>query len=336
MKTLSFAIFLFLSMLVMKTQAQVNSDRCLIAYYPFNGNALDSSFYGNDAILHNATLTNGHGGSPNSAYELTGNAGMNGSDIYIEVPNIVDSLTNLTISLWVKHNSYTYFQYGETYISFGTLPSMGDVATSIYFNKYYNEIRFVAMTDSGIYSCSTPYLSAWVGTFQHFAMVYDGVNGILKGYHNGSLVATLNGAAGNINAIGNYAGIGKHWWANGVGQSTRINGVFDEVKVYKCVLDSNQITELYTTALPELVHENTIAKVYPNPSSKDVNFRFSNLNNGEYILHIYNALGQEVRIIEGSSAHDFILKREDLPTGLYFYQLRSEKDFISSGEFVLQ
>jgi len=336
MKTLSLAVFLFLSVLVLKTQAQANSDRCLIAYYPFNGNALDSSFYGNDAIIHNASLTNGHGGCPNSAYEFTGNTGMNGSDIYIEVPNIVDSLTNLTISLWVKHNSYTYFQYGETYISFGTLPAMGDVSTSIYFDKNYDEIRFVAMTDSGIYSCSTPYQSSWVGTFQHFAMVYNGVNGELKGYHNGSLVATYNGAAGNIHAIGNYAGIGKHWWANGAGQSTRINGVFDEVKVYKCVLDSNQITELYTTALPELVHQKTIAKVYPNPSNKDVHFEFSNLNYGKYSLHIYNSLGQEVRIIEGSTTHDFVLRREDLSTGLYFYQLRGEKGFVSSGEFVLE
>ncbi|MCK5856888.1 MAG: T9SS type A sorting domain-containing protein [Bacteroidales bacterium] len=335
MKALSLSLFIFLIVFGFKSFAQLNEPRCIIAYYPFEGNTLDSSGHANHAINHGASSTWGHLGNNNSAYELSGNVGMNGSDIFIEVPNIVDSLYNLTISLWVKHNSYSYYQYGETYISFGTLPAMGTVSTSIYYDKNYNVIRYVLMTDIGTYSCSTPYMSSWIGAFQHFALVYDGSNGVLKGYHNGAEVASHNGAVGKVKALGSYGGIGKHWWANGVGNSTRINGVFDEVKIYKCALDSITIEELYTS-MPAYISTRDAINVYPIPSKEIVNFEFDNRNSEEHSLSVYNALGQEVRKIGGVTSSKMKIEKASLLSGLYFYRLRNDHSTISTGVFIFE
>jgi len=333
MKAVLVIVLFALNLLVLKGSAQVNSD-CLIAYYPFNGNTLDYSGYSNNAINHGAVLSSGCFGNQNSAYELSGNTSMNGSDVFIEVPNIVDGLDRLTISLWVKQNSYCYYQYGESYISFGTLPAMGTVSTSIYYDKDYNVVRFVVMTDSNTYSCSTPYLSSWTGAFQHFALVYNRGQGKICAYHNANLVANVTGAKGCVKAIGNYGAIGKHWWANGVGYSTRINGVFDEVKVYRCALDSIQIKGIYSS-INELINTNNVLKVYPNPSRDIINFDLNSLNEHNYSLRIYNSMGQEVRSINGiDGLQVFSVKRENLSSGLYYYQLVASGRIISSGNYI--
>ena len=333
MKTVLVIVLFALNLLVIKSNAQVNSD-CLIAYYPFNGNTLDYSGYSNNAINHGAVLSSGYLGSQNSAYELSGNTSMNGSDVFIEVPNIVDGLDRLTISLWVKQNSYCYNQYGESYISFGTLPAMGTVSTSIYYDKNYQVVRFVVMTDSNTYSCSTPYLSSWTGVFQHYAMVYDRGQGKIWAYHNANLVANITGVKGCVKAIGNYGAIGKHWWASGAGNSTRINGVFDEVKVYRCALDSTQIQGVYSS-INGLEKTNNALKVYPNPSHDIVNFDLSNLIEHNYSLSIYNSMGQEVRSINGiDGLQVFSLERENLPSGLYYYQMVKSGRIISSGNYI--
>ena len=293
--------------------AQVNSD-CLIAYYPFEGNLLDQSGHLNNATNHGATLTSGHLGNQNSAYELSGNTSMNGSNIYIEIPELVDSLNRLTISLWVKQNSYCYYQYGEAYISFGTLAAMGTVSTSIYYDKNTSEIRFVIMTDSSTYSCATPYQSSWVGSFQHFAMVYDQGKGKLWGYHNGSVVASLNNVAGRVKTIGNYGAIGKHWWANAAGHSTRINGVFDEVKIYSCALDSLQILAFYTSMDKAQVKQHRI-NIYPNPASDHVTFEFTQVQSG--MLSICNMEGRQIIQADVKNSDRISLNTKDLAAGVY-------------------
>ena len=51
----------------------------LVAYYPFTGDAKDFTIYSNDGVIHKTTLTTGHEGGCNSAYQF------NGVDSYIKV-----------------------------------------------------------------------------------------------------------------------------------------------------------------------------------------------------------------------------------------------------------
>ena len=76
--------------------AQMPTDG-LVAYFPFNGDANDASGNGNGGTVYGATLTNDRYGVANSAYFF------DGVSSYILVSNSPSlSLTNVTISLWVK------------------------------------------------------------------------------------------------------------------------------------------------------------------------------------------------------------------------------------------
>lgn len=294
--------------------AQYN-DECLVIYYPFNGNLLDQSGYANNATNHGAVLTTGHNGTPNGAYKLAGNTGINGSDIWIEIPDVVDSLDQLTISLWVKQDASYNSQYGETYISFGTLPSMGTVSTSIYYDITYNQIRFVLRTTTQTYEYMLPFSSSWLGTYQHYAMVYSSSQARLWAYHNGQLVGTMTNVSGTVESIGNYAGIGKHWWANGAGHSTRLNASFDEVRVYKCALDSNQIHEDYSMAIEQsLIGDNRIS-VYPNPATDILTVEFDVNKSGTLIIS--DMTGKMLLSRELSNTPVAKINVEDLSNGVY-------------------
>jgi hypothetical protein len=95
-----------------------------------------------------------------------------------------------------------------------------------------------------------PFDPAWVGQWQHHALTYDGVTGIYRGYVNGTLVGEAN-YAGAIYPTNDYAGLGKHWWIQ-YGQpeaSTRLNAIFDEVRIYDRALNETEVTLL--SSIPE-------------------------------------------------------------------------------------
>src|SRR5689334_3954187 len=82
---------------------QVNLNKGLVAYYPFNGNANDASGNGNNPIFNNATLTKDYYGNLNSAYHF------NGVDNYMEIPNNASlNPTNISICAWIKPTGFYY------------------------------------------------------------------------------------------------------------------------------------------------------------------------------------------------------------------------------------
>lgn len=81
--------------------SQVNFSDGLVAYYPFDGNANDSTQFGNHAIeIHGATLTTDRNNKLNKAYQF------DGIDDYIEIKNQpqinFSGNDNFAISLWIK------------------------------------------------------------------------------------------------------------------------------------------------------------------------------------------------------------------------------------------
>ena len=84
--------------------AQVNLDKGLQAYYPFNGNANDASGNNNNPVFNNATITTDRFGNPNSAYHF------NGVYQYMRIPNkpALNFGTQITLSVWVKPTGFYY------------------------------------------------------------------------------------------------------------------------------------------------------------------------------------------------------------------------------------
>ena len=93
--------FLFLSECC---TAQVNLDKGLQAYYPFNGNANDASGNNNNPVFNNTTITADRFGNPNSAYHF------NGVYQYMRIPNkpSLNFGKEITLSVWVRPTGFYY------------------------------------------------------------------------------------------------------------------------------------------------------------------------------------------------------------------------------------
>ncbi|HSY17586.1 MAG TPA: hypothetical protein VK815_04590, partial [Candidatus Acidoferrales bacterium] len=70
----------------------------LVAYYPFNGNAHDSSGCHNNGSVIGATLTPDRFGNPNSAYQFVGDGS---TCILIPDSPSLDMAGNVTLTAWV-------------------------------------------------------------------------------------------------------------------------------------------------------------------------------------------------------------------------------------------
>ena len=84
--------------------AQVDLQKGLKAYYPFDGNANDASGNNNNPSFNNAILTADRFGMANSAYHF------NGADTYIRIPNnhSLNFGDQITLSVWVKPTGFYY------------------------------------------------------------------------------------------------------------------------------------------------------------------------------------------------------------------------------------
>jgi hypothetical protein len=74
--------------------------------------------------------------------------------------------------------------------------------------------------------------------------------------------------------------------------------------------------------------------VYPNP------LLFQTTIQTDYYLHnatllLYNSLGQKVREVKNISGKTFILKRENLPVGIYFFELTQDNKSIFMDKLII-
>ena len=213
----------------------------LIAHYTFDGNANDSSGYGNDGAVHGAHLTTDRFGNANSAYHF------DGVDDYVRVPDdpVLDGMSFLTLSVWVEinggvHQMEVLNKYGhgdprsnESYNigidGWGPLAVFQYTVQDTYVIKIGNE----------------PLLPGW----HHIAGVYTGVEGKL--YVDGSLVVLSRDdpdAAGSLNSIANDLLIGC-----GEENGSLLNffqGSIDDIRIYDRALTASEVGELNVVPLP--------------------------------------------------------------------------------------
>jgi hypothetical protein len=102
MKKIKLGLSFFLLFFISCLNAQVNLTSGLVAYYPFNGNANDSSGNNNNPSFNNATLTTNRFGNANSAYNF------NGTNNYMRIPNSssLNMGNQISICTWVKPKGF--------------------------------------------------------------------------------------------------------------------------------------------------------------------------------------------------------------------------------------
>ena len=229
---------------VLSAQGQVPSyvpTNGLVAYWPFNGNAIDASGNGNNGTVSGATLGSDRNGNSNSCYDFNGQ----GDFIQCQPLLQLDNSPYMTLSCWFKiegQNTNLDCVNGcaQYLLSQGIDASTGNSFFGLAYNQSVVPYAFgIANGYSNLFINSlagTADFSGW----NHLVLVFSfGVN---KLYLNGSLVATDNymGVVSSQNLplfFGKYNGDASFPYY--------LNGKLDDIGVWNRALTESEVADLY-------------------------------------------------------------------------------------------
>ena len=201
----------------------------LVAYYPFSGNAQDESGNGNDgSAFGGAALAMDRLGNADSAYELDGTSG------YIQVPDSPDFNFNqpLTLTAWIYLNDTA---------SAGIVGQWGPGGLggdAFVLSVRDGKLRFT-LPRPGLYeldSQSTLNAMQWL----FVGVVYDGTD--VKLFIDGAPDASDTFTAAEVDSDQPLR-IGSELIISG--DPGYLDGLIDEVRIYKRALSDGEIQQLY-------------------------------------------------------------------------------------------
>jgi hypothetical protein len=223
----------------------------LVSWWPFTGNAIDSSGNGNHGSVISAKLTSDRFGKANSAYfydYTKWSWGSGGDQIYVPY-NSKFNTTNISVSAWAYRNSAGYsgqgmtiinrFQYGYSSPN-GQTWSMGTPPTF--------EIGTGVLGAWGS-SLSSPQPSIGISgpkldllQWKHVVFTFDGI--FLKQFCDGIIVDSVASSGLKINTAGNSGlSIGVSDQANG--HWSPFDGKIDDIGIWNRALSACEISKLY-------------------------------------------------------------------------------------------
>ena len=100
-------------------------------------------------------------------------------------------------------------------------------------------------------------------------------------------------------------------------------------------LTTDTVICLTTGIIEEIVTNNYIV-VYPNPFKNSTTIEFKNEKQEKYTLTIYNTTGALVRKIDNITAGKIKIERENLKSGLYFFQLVNNTKRVGTGKIIIE
>ena len=206
------------------TAQNVELQKGLIVYYPFNSNANDESGNGNNATVYGASLTTDRNGNPNSAYYF------NGSRDYIRKSNISSINKNngqeLSVSLWIKPE-----RLGGSYQDILANRDNTTLNWVFYQHTNYGALGFHGAAQNP--SSYVPQLSTWINV-----VVVVNSNQTYKMYVNNALVQTVSNYSYSAKpgelTIGNFGN-----------NQEQYKGSIDDIRIYNRAINESEIQALY-------------------------------------------------------------------------------------------
>ena len=210
----------------------------LIAYYPFSGNAGDSSGKGNHATVNGATLTSDRFGRASKAYQF------NGTNQNIVTPALIKGVSKFTISFWFK-----LANWNDSCIHGKYLFSSNSIPNGIWSGGDGVNIGRHPMTGTrnllfGIYDFTPGIGWIWINSdfvldatkFYHIAASFDG--SIMRLYMNGNLIGTKFFTK-DLYQFNDKCYIGSSSYS-----CSYVNAVIDEFRFYNRALSASEINWL--------------------------------------------------------------------------------------------
>ncbi|HOY30312.1 MAG TPA: T9SS type A sorting domain-containing protein [Bacteroidales bacterium] len=90
-----------------------------------------------------------------------------------------------------------------------------------------------------------------------------------------------------------------------------------------------------TVGLSEL-QTNPGFTVFPNPFHQSATLQFENSQNENFTLIIFDSEGRTLRTIVNTSPGKIEIERNNLSGGIYFFQLRTDKEICGTGKFIIE
>lgn len=210
----------------------------LIAYWSFDGNAIDYSGHGNNGTASGVTSTTDRFGNTTGAYHF------NGTSSYVTVPDNVSlrlSGTDFTLNSWIKLDSYNA-SYGSSIFSKhvagadnGWTWSVTGNATSPTGKLFFGP----GGGSSNVTGTGTISTGAW----HMVTTVYSYSTHQIKMYIDGVLDTTSATSIASPNSsITSPLYIGR----DSYGSMYYFNGSLDDMRIYTGALTPSQITQLYS------------------------------------------------------------------------------------------
>lgn len=220
----------------------------LVGYWPFTGNAADSSGNGNNGTVNGATLTTDRYGNANKAYSY------DGSSSYINVPNSSSLQFNggITISTWLNASSspspvsYWFSKGSDGGTPYSWISNLIGSTKIMNIGVYDNSNNYV-----GVSSNTALQLNTWI----NFAVTFDGINA--KAYVNGVLENTIS-CSYNTFANAYDLTFGRRYNS---GSPYFWDGKIDDFGIWNRALSEPEIKRLYNRAAIYVQPKNILTKV---------------------------------------------------------------------------
>ncbi len=266
-----------------------NPNDGLVAYYPFNANALDESGNGNDGTVYGSSLTQDRNGKTNSAYSFNGS-----NKILINHSKTLDATTaGYSIVAWIKPSSGQPNQYPT-------------VLTKHTGGQDAYAIQYLLSLESGPYgvkmrNClksTSSNCGNVIDTSKWNYLVLTSDNNVDSYYLNAKLDGTDKAVGVLTNNSANMA-IGMAADHNAWSYS----GLIDDIRIYNRALTEAEIKQLYETTESKINQPPVAMFSSSNPSNTStINVDASLSNDPDGTIQRYEWVSSDAQLKSGKTA----------------------------------
>ncbi len=291
----------------------------LVAWWPFNGNAIDESGNINDGTVNGPTLIADRYSNSSSAYLWN-----NSSDKIIVVSNPQTQLTaSFTISAWINPINSTYGTGPNYHAIIEKWGSTGDASYLIGLRP--TGVPFVNTHDGSLTTGLDALQSVPQNTWTNIVYTQNAdtgnifINGVLDTSRTGMVIPLV---MNNDLIFGSNDSYNSGWAGDA------FEGIIDDIGMWNRPLTENEVLSLYQSANSTALLENSILNqliIFQSPVNDKLTFTFNSVNSSATIIALYNLSGQEVskEIFQFSTAgyKEITIPISGMKNGIYTLQL---------------